>query len=207
MAPPYDLHGDAKYARLPHRTRPRPAMPTSPMIAGTIVTTPSTKITPAMTSAQRAAAEKPPRRVLPRRSRPDDHNPEWRLNVPRASRQPRRLALPASERFIYTRNDGTATEDSTKLSSVGSHLDRNDDGTPQHIRVHWPPRPTTAAASHYPAMAAAIVRIIAESATAVARHKAGGPTMRRDLQAFVLSLGGLLAVAGSALLVLWAMVS
>ena len=31
--------------------------------------------------------------------------------------------------------------------------------------------------------------------------------MRRDLQAFVLSLGGLLAVAGSALLMLWAMVS
>ena len=31
--------------------------------------------------------------------------------------------------------------------------------------------------------------------------------MNRDLQAFVLSLGGLLAVAGSGLLVLWAMVS
>jgi hypothetical protein len=31
--------------------------------------------------------------------------------------------------------------------------------------------------------------------------------MKRDLQAFVLSLGGLLAVAGSGLLVLWAMVS
>ena len=34
--------------------------------------------------------------------------------------------------------------------------------------------PTTAAATHYPAVAAAIVRIIAESATALARHKAGG---------------------------------
>jgi len=33
------------------------------------------------------------------------------------------------------------------------------------------------------------------------------PTVRNDVKAFVLSLGGLLAVAGSALLVLWAMVS
>ena len=39
---------------------------------------------------------------------------------------------------------------------------------------HWPLRPTTAAASHYPAVAVAIVRVIAESATALARHKAGG---------------------------------
>ena len=48
------------------------------------------------------------------------------------------------------------------------------DGTPQHVRVHWPLRPTTAAASHYPAVGAAIVRIVAESASAVPRHKAGG---------------------------------
>jgi hypothetical protein len=48
------------------------------------------------------------------------------------------------------------------------------DGTPPLVRVHWPPRPTTAAATHYPAVAAAIVRIIAESATALARHNAGG---------------------------------
>ena len=48
------------------------------------------------------------------------------------------------------------------------------DGTPALVRVHWPLRPTTAAATHYPVMAAAIVRIIAESATALARHKAGG---------------------------------
>jgi hypothetical protein len=47
------------------------------------------------------------------------------------------------------------------------------DGTPP-VRVHWPLRPTTAAATHYPAVAAVIVRIIAESATALARHKAGG---------------------------------
>jgi hypothetical protein len=31
--------------------------------------------------------------------------------------------------------------------------------------------------------------------------------MRRDLQAFLLSAGGLLALAGSALLVLWAVVN
>jgi hypothetical protein len=31
--------------------------------------------------------------------------------------------------------------------------------------------------------------------------------MRRDLQAFLLSVGGLLAVAGSGLLVLWAVLS
>jgi hypothetical protein len=48
------------------------------------------------------------------------------------------------------------------------------DGTPPLVRVHWPLRPTTAAATHYPAVAAVIVRIIAESATALARHKAGG---------------------------------
>jgi hypothetical protein len=48
------------------------------------------------------------------------------------------------------------------------------DGTPPLVRVHWPLRPTTAAATHYPAVAAAIVRIIAQSATALARHKAGG---------------------------------
>jgi hypothetical protein len=48
------------------------------------------------------------------------------------------------------------------------------DGTPALVRVHWPLRPTTATATHYSAVAATIVRIIAESATALARHKAGG---------------------------------
>ena len=71
---------------------------------------------------------------------------------------------------------------------------------------HWPLRPTTAAATHYPAVAAAIVRIIAESATALARHKAG-ELVSNDLKAFALSVGGLLAVAGSGLLVLWAVLS
>jgi hypothetical protein len=32
------------------------------------------------------------------------------------------------------------------------------DETPPLVRVHWPLRPTTAAANHYPAVAAAIVR-------------------------------------------------
>ncbi|HEX5907536.1 MAG TPA: hypothetical protein VFY56_11005 [Propionibacteriaceae bacterium] len=48
------------------------------------------------------------------------------------------------------------------------------DGTPPLCACIWPLRPTTAAATHYPAVAAAIVRIIVESATAIARHKAGG---------------------------------
>ena len=48
------------------------------------------------------------------------------------------------------------------------------DGTPPLVRVHWPLRRTTTAATHYPAVAAVIVRIIAETATALARHKAGG---------------------------------
>jgi hypothetical protein len=37
------------------------------------------------------------------------------------------------------------------------------DGTPPLVRVHWPLRRTTAAATHYPAVAAAIVRIIARA--------------------------------------------
>ena len=43
-------------ARAPARDEP-PRLPTSAMIAGTIVATPSAKITLAMTSAHRAAAE------------------------------------------------------------------------------------------------------------------------------------------------------
>ena len=46
------------------------------------------------------------------------------------------------------------------------------DGTPAFVRVQWPPRITTAATAHYPAVAAAIVRIIAESATELAGIKA-----------------------------------
>lgn len=84
------------------------------------------------------------------------------------------------------------------------------------VRVIWPELATTIAATHYPAVAAVIVRIIAESATALARHKGGRPTMSNnlksvpavttsnDLKAFLLSLGSLLAVAGSGLMLLWA---
>ena len=72
--------------------------------------------------------------------------------------------------------------------------------------MHWPLSATASAATHYSAVAAAFVRIIAESATALARHKAGLP-MTNDLKAFLLSVGGLLAVAGSGLLLLWAVLS
>jgi hypothetical protein len=48
------------------------------------------------------------------------------------------------------------------------------EGAPPLVRVHWPLRRTTATTTDYPAVAAVIVRIIAESATALARHKAGG---------------------------------
>jgi hypothetical protein len=46
------------------------------------------------------------------------------------------------------------------------------DGTPALVTVQWPPRITTAVAAHDPAVAAAIVRIIAESATELAAIKA-----------------------------------
>ena len=48
------------------------------------------------------------------------------------------------------------------------------EGMPAVVRINWPLRPATAAAAHYPAVAAATVKIIADSATALARHKAGG---------------------------------
>jgi hypothetical protein len=73
-----------------------------------------------------------------------------------------------------------------------------------HGMVDWPLRATPRASSHYPAVAAAGAsesRRIRHSFGAV---QGGRPTMRRDLQAFVLSLGSLLAVTGSVLLVLWA---
>ena len=80
------------------------------------------------------------------------------------------------------------------------------DGMPAVVRINWPLRPTTAAAAHYPAVAAAIVKIVAESATALARHK-GGRTMSNDIKAFLLAVGDLLAVGGTGLLVLWAVLS
>jgi hypothetical protein len=48
------------------------------------------------------------------------------------------------------------------------------DGTPALVQVHWPPRPTTTTAANYPAVAATTVRLISESATALARIKAHG---------------------------------
>jgi hypothetical protein len=48
------------------------------------------------------------------------------------------------------------------------------DGTPPLVQVHWPPRATTTTAASYPGIAATIVRLIAYSATALARIKAHG---------------------------------
>jgi hypothetical protein len=48
------------------------------------------------------------------------------------------------------------------------------DGTPALVQVHWPPRATMTAVASYPAVAATITKIIAESATALARIKAHG---------------------------------
>ena len=47
------------------------------------------------------------------------------------------------------------------------------DGTPPLVQVQWPPRTTTTTAVAYPSIAATIVRLIAESAIALAGHKAG----------------------------------
>ena len=47
-------------------------------------------------------------------------------------------------------------------------------GTPPLVQVHWPPRPTTTTAASYPSIAATIVRLISESAIALARTKAHG---------------------------------
>ena len=55
------------------------------------------------------------------------------------------------------------------------------DGTPLLVRGHWPLRPTTAAATHYPAVAAGITRIIAESATALARFRRTASERRRSV--------------------------
>ena len=52
-------------------------------------------------------------------------------------------------------------------------LDRTQRRHTSSRTVHWLLRPTTAAATHYSALGGDR-RIIAESATALARHKAGG---------------------------------
>jgi hypothetical protein len=51
-------------------------------------------------------------------------------------------------------------------------IEPTDDGPPL-VRVAWPRRPTKIIATQYPNVAGVITRIIAESAIALARHKAG----------------------------------
>ena len=47
------------------------------------------------------------------------------------------------------------------------------DNEPALVQIRWPARITTTTAAAYPAVSATIVRLIAESAVALARHKAG----------------------------------
>ena len=68
------------------------------------------------------------------------------------------------------------------------------DGTPALVRVHWPLRPTTAAATHYPAVAAAIVQDHRRERDGTGTTQ-GGRTMSTNLKVFALSVGGLLASA------------
>ena len=63
--------------------------------------------------------------------------------------------------------------------------------------------PTPTASSHYSAGAAVGAHDLAEICHSFGARHGGRPTMKRDLQAFVLSLGSLLAVTGSVLLLLW----
>ena len=67
-----------------------------------------------------------------------------------------------------------ASGDITNHDEITVILTEPTDGTPPPVQVQWPARATTATAAHYPAVAAVIVRIIAESATVLARHKARG---------------------------------
>ena len=55
------------------------------------------------------------------------------------------------------------------------------DGTPPLVRVHWPLRPTTAATTHYPAVAAAIVEDHRRELNG-ARTAQGGRTVSNDLK-------------------------
>jgi hypothetical protein len=45
---------------------------------------------------------------------------------------------------------------------------------PAMVRITWPPQPTVVDPANYPAIAATITKIIAESATALAQWKAYG---------------------------------
>ena len=79
------------------------------------------------------------------------------------------------------------------------------DVTPPLVRVHWPPAPQ----HPRPRITLLWRRRSSGSSPRVRRHwhDTGGRTMSNDLKAFALSVGGLLAVAGSGLLVLWAVLS
>jgi hypothetical protein len=76
--------------------------------------------------------------------------------------------------FLTARDSQERNQVRISYSVFGSTLIQPIDGTPPLVRVHSLLRPTTTTATHYAAVAATIVRIIAESATALARHKAGG---------------------------------
>jgi hypothetical protein len=77
------------------------------------------------------------------------------------------------------------------------------DGTPALVRVHWPPRPNSR--RHALPCCGGDDRTHHRRECNGAGTTQGGRTMSNDLKAFLLSVGGLLAVAGSGLLVLWAL--
>ena len=80
------------------------------------------------------------------------------------------------------------------------------DGMPAVVRINWPLRPTTAAASALPCCCGGDCQDHRRECNGAGTTQ-GGRTMSNDIKAFVLSVGGLLAVGGSALLVLWAVLS
>jgi hypothetical protein len=67
-----------------------------------------------------------------------------------------------------------ATGQITNTDEIAVILIEPTDGTPALVRVQWPPGITTTTAANYPGIAATIVRLIAESSTALARFKAHG---------------------------------
>jgi hypothetical protein len=69
-----------------------------------------------------------------------------------------------------TKTTQLASGQITNHDEISVILIEPSDGTPPLVRVQWPPRTTTTAAN-YPAVAATITRIIAESATALAQWK------------------------------------
>jgi hypothetical protein len=62
----------------------------------------------------------------------------------------------------------------TNHDEITVMLVESTDSAPALVKVKWPPRMTTTSAAAYPAVAAVITRLIAESAVALARHKATG---------------------------------